>query len=466
MGSDPVLVLQLHRMGDLILTFPLLRQLQKIWPGHPIHVVAEPNFFTGLTPFAPNAAFFPPSQCAAIAKGHYAAAINLSSNQEAASCMAQICAPYKWGAVGAAGGRYIHGYWHLYRAALTQNNHNNAFHWSDLYLLDVAPLKEIAGMYRLPQRKAGARRVGLVLGASSASKHPDAEFWIRLTRRLRHANVRPFFLGGTAEKELGAEVARKTGLPAANFCGRLSLKELGALLGTLDLCVTPDTGPMHLADYLGVPVLNLSMGPVHARETGPSSPGQWILRANMSCVGCWQCNRQHFYCKQAFHPQAVAHIIFTLLDTAASACSALKVPPGLQLLRTERNTLGLHTLVGAHEDHTCRFFLENFWQAAFLFLYDANNLPLLQQRWQQIYTAFPLLANKLAVALHKLCRCSAGHLEYKTPLPSDFWRTQPPIIRLFSGYMHMALQNTDYSPQGWQTAIEHLAALTRVCASA
>ena len=34
---------------------------------------------------------------------------------------------------------------------------------------------------------------------------------------------------------------------------------------------------MHLADWLGVPVLNLSMGPVRAHETGPYSPGQLVL---------------------------------------------------------------------------------------------------------------------------------------------------------------------------------------------
>ena len=36
MSADPLLVLQLQRMGDLILTFPLLLALKKRWPGHPL----------------------------------------------------------------------------------------------------------------------------------------------------------------------------------------------------------------------------------------------------------------------------------------------------------------------------------------------------------------------------------------------------------------------------------------------
>ena len=89
---------------------------------------------------------------------------------------------------------------------------------------------------------------------------------------------------------------------------------MAAVLRGLDLCITPDTGPMHLADWLGVPVLTLSMGPVHARETGPTAPGQWVLRAAMSCVGCWQCRRSKLYCKQAFSPASVARAALAVLE--------------------------------------------------------------------------------------------------------------------------------------------------------
>ena len=41
-------------------------------------------------------------------------------------------------------------------------------------------------------------------------------------------------------------------------------------------------------------------------------------------------------------------------------------------------------------------------------------------------------------------------------LPDDFWRSQPPVIRLFSGYLHMHMQNDDYSPKAWSMALERL----------
>ena len=87
MAADPVLVLQLHRMGDLILTFPLLMRLRQLWPDNPLWVVAEPVFFQQLMPLAPGVVFFPPSHCGTLAQQSYAAAINLSSSPLAAQTM-------------------------------------------------------------------------------------------------------------------------------------------------------------------------------------------------------------------------------------------------------------------------------------------------------------------------------------------------------------------------------------------
>lgn len=47
--------------------------------------------------------------------------------------------------------------------------------------------------------------------------------------------------------ELGAAVAGKLKAPALNLCGRFSVSGLAGFVGELDLLVTPDTGPMHVA---------------------------------------------------------------------------------------------------------------------------------------------------------------------------------------------------------------------------
>ena len=227
MSADPLLVLQLQRMGDLILTFPLLLALKKRWPGHPIWVAAEPRFFQELMPLAPEVVFFPPSHCPTLARGHYAAAVNLSARPEAAACLAGLEAGLKLGPAALPDGLHVHGFWQLYRTALTQNNHHNAFHWSDLYRLDLEPAVRPGQTGHILPKGAGSGRVALVLGASEAAKRPDALFWARLARRLAGAGAMPVFLGGPAESALGQEVARLAQLPHANLCGRLPLRGRG-----------------------------------------------------------------------------------------------------------------------------------------------------------------------------------------------------------------------------------------------
>ena len=468
MAADPILVLQLHRMGDLILTFPLLIRLRQLWPLNPLWVVAEPAFFQQLMPLAPDAVFFPPSHCETLAHSSYAAAINLSSSPVAAQLMARLTSPLKLGPVADSDGLRVLGFWQLYRAALTQNNHANAFHWADLHLLDLAPTPSLTSVGHSRPAPAGTRRIGLVLGASEAAKRPDAGFWARLALRLAAADLTPVLLGGKGEMALGQEVAQRTGLAQANLCGKLTLREVAALMGTLDLCVTPDTGPMHLADFLGVPVLNLSMGPVHARETGPSAPGQWVLRAAMSCVGCWQCTRGRLYCKQAFLPAPVARIVMEIHAGLATASPpTVTAAKGLALYRTGRDALGLHTLsrVSATAEASCRPLIEDVWQAAFLYLYDSAQEPLLRQRLALLRTAHPRLAQKLAGRTARLCATCSNHLKQRSPLPDDFWRKQPGMMRLFTGHMHMYLQNTGFSDQGWHMVVQRLAALAPLFAN-
>mgnify|MGYP002617440415 CR=1 FL=1 len=217
-----------------------------------------------------------------------------------------------------------------------------------------------------------------------------------------------------------------------------------------------------LADYLGVPVLNLSMGPVHARETGPTAPGQWVLRAGMSCVGCWQCGRGRLYCKGAFSPAAVADTVLALLQTPCLGLpAALPSRPGLRLWRTGRDVLGLHSLsaVGSTSP-SCRPVLEDFWQAVFLYIYQPALAPLLQTRLTALHTRFPALQTRLGAALAQVCaHCAAALRNDARSLPPGFWNSQPPLARLGSGFLHLYLQNASYSRRAWRTALERLADL-------
>lgn len=115
---------------------------------------------------------------------------------------------------------------------------------------------------------------------------------------------------------------------------------------------------------------------------------------------------------------------------------------------------------------SCRPLLEDFWQAVFLYLYNPSLLPLAAQGLQQLAQAFPPLVERLGKGLAILCaQCADGLRTRGKALPPDFWRAKAPLLRLFSGHLHMFLQNANYSLAGWQTAVDRLTALCALFAA-
>jgi len=96
--------------------------------------------------------------------------------------------------------------------------------------------------------------------------------------------------------------------PVENHCGRTGLLELAAWLGGMDLAITVDSGPMHLAAALGVPVLAL-FGPTDPVRTGPYGAAHRVLRFDrLPCIPCFSetCARGDLACLRNVFPSAAA----------------------------------------------------------------------------------------------------------------------------------------------------------------
>jgi ADP-heptose:LPS heptosyltransferase len=91
--------------------------------------------------------------------------------------------------------------------------------------------------------------------------------------------------GGPAEAPLTREVVEASERDLADLAGRLSLEDLIALLSRADVLVANDTGPVHLASALGVPVLGL-YGPNTPLLYGPLSPGSVSFYDPPPCSPC------------------------------------------------------------------------------------------------------------------------------------------------------------------------------------
>jgi heptosyltransferase-1 len=113
------------------------------------------------------------------------------------------------------------------------------------------------------------------------------------------------FIGGPGEQSMCDAAAttlsiRAPSLTARNLAGRTTLKQLAALLASVDAVVSNDSGPLHLAAELGTPVLGIftCTSPV---RSGPSGDQHELVSTTLPCAAsyhkqCPHAGPQHLAC--------------------------------------------------------------------------------------------------------------------------------------------------------------------------
>lgn len=149
----------------------------------------------------------------------------------------------------------------------------------------------------------GKPRAVLVPGASrrGAIKRWPLRHWIELARMMKDRWDLRWSLG-PEEVELRSWLPEATGVAALP---RLGFWQLASALRQADRVVSPDTGLLHLAVVLGVPVLGLygSSDPVVAGL--PPGAGR-VLRTGISCAPCRERACQRRQCMDDLAPERVA----------------------------------------------------------------------------------------------------------------------------------------------------------------
>ncbi|MGE4263465.1 MAG: glycosyltransferase family 9 protein [Desulfovibrio sp.] len=475
MSAGTILVLQMQRMGDLVLTFPLLLWLSRRHPEYRLHVVAEKSFSDPLLRVSPHAAYISSQDAlsGALDAQHFRMVINLSVRQEAARLAGRLASDEVVGPVlGTDGCLRVRGAWQLYRTSLVQNNRHNRFHWADLNALDLVPLavtkKTRYSPPRDPQGKE-TKSVGVFVGASEPGKRPDAAFFAALLRELLDRGLRPVLLGGPNDVPVAQEIRGLFAHPALDLVGKLSLAELVAVGQTLGLFITPDTGPMHVAAWTGIHTLNLSVGNVNPWETGPYQPGHHVLRANISCArGCWTCTRHSALCRQALTPSRVAALAAIALRGPRERMERLNMP-GLNLFGTERTEEGLYWMrrldaLKTNHAPNADELGGLFWRAFFLWRLAGTEETPVRDAWRGLCEAQPLLGESLRGSLPGLGKRIA-RIGLEGLRPQILLEQTPPFWRPLAGYLEAVLENEDASAQSIAQCLEQVEALADILSS-
>jgi heptosyltransferase-2 len=121
---------------------------------------------------------------------------------------------------------------------------------------------------------------------NSRAKRWPADRYAKLADRLiEETQAQVVLIGSPAEADVSQEVSRQMRNQPVVLTGQTDLAELVAILSQVDLLVTNDTGPAHIASALGRPTLVI-FGPTNPLTTRPFSPYGQIVREPPDCAPC------------------------------------------------------------------------------------------------------------------------------------------------------------------------------------
>lgn len=189
---------------------------------------------------------------------------------------------------------------------------NNNFEW-----LPERP--QIAAAVKAKWKTDGARWIALQPGARWATKRWPVEYfaeWVRLFAK-KFPETRFAILGGKDDHVLGKIISEAAPERCLNLCGETSLLEMIEWIRLCKLMVTNDTGPMHVAAALNVPLVAL-FGPTAPQRTGPYGQLQNVLQIQLPCEPCFKrlCKwKNAIECLKAISPAAVFEFALKKLDS-------------------------------------------------------------------------------------------------------------------------------------------------------
>lgn len=166
-----------------------------------------------------------------------------------------------------------------------------------------------------------ARRIAVGAGASygSAKCWPLDRFAQALNQFQAQADVDVILFGTAGESTVSEAIARDLQRAPINLTGKTSIAELPGLLSQCHLFVGNDSGAMHVAAAVGLPVVAV-FGPTDPNGTAPVTPRVSIVQQKPYCSPCFlrRCPTDH-RCMLAVTPRMVEAALRAEFSEVASA---------------------------------------------------------------------------------------------------------------------------------------------------
>ena len=166
------------------------------------------------------------------------------------------------------------------------------------------------------------RRVGLCPGSVWATKRWPARSYAELAGRLQNQfQAKVFLLGSPEDRAVAREVESLCGRPVVNLAGRTTLPELVGVIDRMNLVVSNDSAPVHIAAARQVPVVAIFGPTVPAQGFTPFHERSAVAEIPLPCRPCGAhgpraCPLGHFKCMKELKPERVLERVEPFLSGA------------------------------------------------------------------------------------------------------------------------------------------------------
>lgn len=176
------------------------------------------------------------------------------------------------------------------------------------FFIDAADVKFVEEFFNKKSIGKGDFLVGINPGGNWLPKRWPEEYWARLADKLiAGMGSKVIITGGNKDIAISQRIRDLMKETPIITSGVFNLKQLGVLCRKLDLFITADTGPMHIANASGAKRIIALFGPTSPEITGPFPPKNTvILSKGVGCkIPCYVVNCKDNRCMKAITPDDV-----------------------------------------------------------------------------------------------------------------------------------------------------------------
>jgi lipopolysaccharide heptosyltransferase II len=163
--------------------------------------------------------------------------------------------------------------------------------------------------------------VAFIVGSIAQTRRWFPENFAQVAQRIvAEHSLKVVILGGLDDREIADQVMRLCADKSAdiqNLAGQTSLRETIMLFRQSKAVVTNDTGPLHVASAVGVPVVTW-FGAANELEIKPPSKNTVVLNAHVACGPCVDevCSQHTLECLHKITPDWVMDTLKQVMDSA------------------------------------------------------------------------------------------------------------------------------------------------------